>query len=298
MEIVEVDPSDLEIDPLNERNENVGPHKGDDSLEESIREQGLIQPPIARRDNGQIKVVVGQRRTLAAQTVGIDKIPVIVVDWEDDEALQASITENVDAFSKRVSRSDRAASIKELMDLTGWSLTKVGEELGVAPNTVRDWIERTRDEWEDTVVHVDTDEDSSGRASKEVETHTSDSMGISSKDVEQVSDTDLQTIRTATESPEERQKAVETIIKNELNQREIREARKRAERSGDAFDKVLEEVSQEREDRQGDIKVHTELTFTGDYAEGLQRAARDLGTSEEEIVRDAIREYLAEEGYI
>ena len=297
MEVLEVNPNDLGIDPLNERDENVGPHKGQDSLEESIREQGVIQPPVARRKNGTLKVIVGQRRTLAAQAAGVEKIPVIVVDWDDPEALEASITENVDAFRKSVSKVDRAKAIKNLMEMNNWSPYDVSKKLGIAKSTVTDWVERTRDEWKETEVHVDSDSGSSETSETEVETHSENSQRLSREEVEEISDTDLKAIRNVTESSEERREAVKNVVQEGLTQSEIREAKTRAERGEGTFNEVVEKVSK-RDDTEGEIQVRTEVTFTGDYAEGLQMAAREYGTSEEEIIRQAIGDYLAEEGYI
>lgn len=298
MDVQQINPSDLEIDPLNERNENIGPYKGDDSLEESIREQGLIQPPVVRPDNGTYKVIVGQRRTLAAQAVGLDNIPVIVVDWDDTEALQASITENVDAFRKQVSKSDRATAIKKLLEITGWSTKGLADELGVSPGTIGNWTERTRDEWQNTVVHVDPDDESQDETSTKVDTNSSNSFGVSQEDVEQISDTDLQTIRAATDSTEEREEAVRTVVRDGVSDRQLREAKKRAERSGDSLTKEIKNVNKESEEKEGGIKVETRVTFTGNYAMGLQKAAKESGTSEEQVVRKAIRDYLTEEGYL
>lgn len=296
MDVQEIDPNELEIDPLNERSENVGPHKGQDSLEESIRKQGLIQPPIVRRDNGALKVIVGQRRTLAAQTVGLDSIPIVVVDWDDEEALAATITENADVFRKEVSKSDRAAAIRKLMDITGKSAYELADELGVNATTLDNWIERTKPEWEDTIVHVDGKEDATDEFSSSVQQPTT--KPEISREVDEISDTKLRTIRTGTKTPVEREKIVEKVVEYGLNTDQIREARKRAERSGDSFEKTIDQVHQEINETQGQIRVETRVTFTGEYAEGLQLAARDRGTSEEDIVRQAIRKYLSDEGYL
>lgn len=299
MEIEEVNPAELEIDPLNERKSNVGPHKGDDSLEESIRKQGLIQPPLVREDNGTLKVVVGQRRTLAAQSVGLKSIPVLVVDWNDADALEASITENIEAFQKEVSKSDRAAAIKRLMDLNSWTINEAADELGVHRKTLADWIERTRDEWEETVVHVDPDDPDSGKEETTIETHDVDSTQVNKREVDEISDTDLRAIRNITNSPDERQRAVEKVVKEGATQSQIREAKKRAERGEGSFEDTIESVTQETSnDTDGGIQVRTEVTFTGEYAEGLRNAAKDKGTSEEEVVREAIAEYLKTERYV
>lgn len=283
MEVKQIDPDELEIDPLNERNENVGPHKDDESLEESIREQGVIQPPIVRQEDGSHKVVVGQRRTLAAQSAGVDKIPVVVTDWDDAEAIEASVTENVDAFRKSVSRSDRAAALQKLMDITGWSASKISDKLGVSERSVQYWLERTRDEWSETSVHVDQ-KDEIPEEKKE--------------QVDNVRDRDLSTIRRATDSPEEREEAVQKVAESNLSSDEIRKARKESDRGNESFDEVVEEISAERDEREGMMRVQTKVTFTGDYAEGLREAAKNSGTSEERIVKKALEKYLSDEGYL
>lgn len=299
MEVREIDPSELEIDPLNERNENVGPHKDDESLEESIEKQGVIQPPIARPDNGNLRVVVGQRRTLAAQSVGLDSIPVIVMDWDDSEALEASITENIGAFDKGVSRSDRAAAVQKLMEINNWTPQDIADELGISNRSVQYWLERTRGEWESTSVHVDSSDEDGEEADVEVEAHDSNSFRINKEQVDEIPDRDLATIRTGADSAEEREEVVQKVAKNDLSSEEVREAKKRANRGEQSFVETVEEVSKEKvEQREGEMKVRTETTFTGDYAVGLKRAARDYGTSEEQLVRKAIEAFLTDEGYL
>lgn len=301
MEVREINPKELEIDPINERQNNVGPHKGQNSLEESVRKQGLIQPPIVRAHNGKYKVIVGQRRTLAAQSVGLESIPVVVVDWDDAQALEASITENVEAFRKRVPKKDRSAAIRQLMELNSWTIADTARELGINRSTIDNWIERTRDEWEDTVVHVDPSEpDTHEEEETTVETHEGNSTEISEEEVNKISDSDLRIIRNLTDTPKERQRAVEKVVKEGVTQSQIREAKKRTERGEGTFEEVVEKVKKQSSPDKtgGSIQVRTEVTFTGEYARGLQSAARDKGTSEEEIVRDAIAEYLKSENYL
>lgn len=284
MDVREVDPNDLKIDPLNERTENVGPEKGDDSLEESIREQGVIQPPVVRQDKGGYKVVVGQRRTLAAQNVGVYSMPVIVMDWDDSDALAASVTENVDAFRKSVSRTDRSAAVRRLMEVNDWEIDDVSTELGVNPGTVREWLERTNEEWEDTVVHVDSAEE----AAEELR-----------ESVDEVDDKQLASIRSNTESKQEREEIVREVASSNLSQRDVLEATKQARRNDSKnLKEVIAEMKQAKAENSGEIRVRTRVTFTGNQADGLKKAAKNLGTSEEEVVRDAIKSYLETNGYV
>ncbi|MFB6222332.1 MAG: ParB/RepB/Spo0J family partition protein [Haloarcula sp.] len=296
MDVREVDPNELEIDPVNERRENVGPQQNDESLVDSIREQGVIQPPIAREDNGTYKIIVGQRRTLAAQTAGVDRIPVVVVDYDDQEAIAASVTENVDAFKKSVSRTDRAAAVQRLMDMNDWTIREVADYLGVGTGTIDDWLERTRDEWEGTSVHVDSTEDDTSETQTEVE---STEEGSNEIDVEfdDVDDKSVSAIRRVTGGGEEGEQMVKKVAEENLSQSQVLEATKRARR-GEDLDDVIEEMSQKRQERKGEIRVNVSVTFTGDYGEGLREAAREMGTSEENVVRGAIERYLEEEGYL
>lgn len=284
MEVRQINPNDLEIDPINERKENVGPDKDDNSLEESIREQGVIQPPVARPDGDTYKIVVGQRRTLAAQNVGIDSIPVIVMDWDDSDALAASVTENVDAFRKSVSRTDRAEAVHQLMEVNGWDANDVAEELGVNPSTVREWLERTNEEWEDTVVHVDGAEE----APQEIR-----------ESVDEVDDKQLASIRANTDSKEEREEVVKTVAESDLSQRDILEATKQARRNDNkGLKEVVEEMDENKSENEGEIRVRARVTVTGNQADGLKSAAKELGTSEEEVVRKAVQDYLESNGYV
>lgn len=296
MDVIQIDPNELEIDPVNERRENVGPQKDNESLVRSIREQGVIQPPIVREDNGTLKVVVGQRRTLAAQTAGVDEIPVVVVNYDDQEAIAASVTENVGAFSKPVSRSDRAAAIQRLMDMNDWSIREVADYLGVGTGTVDDWIERTRNEWEGTNVHVTETEDDTTETQTEVESTNGNSSTINTE-FDEIDDKSIAAIRQVTGGGEDGEKVVEKVAEENLSQSQVLEATKRARR-GEDIDEVVEEMAQSRQEREGDIRVNVSVTFTGDYGEGLREAARDMGTSEERVVRGAIEQYLEEEGYL
>jgi len=283
VDVEEVNPNELEIDPVNERRENITTQDLDQNLVDSVRKQGVIQPPIVRDDGESYKVIVGQRRTLAAQTAGLNAIPVIVVEWNDSEATLASITENVDAFKNSVSRTDRATAVKRLQEMNGWTVKEVSEQLGIHPSVVSEWLERTRPEWEGTGVHVE-----SGNSNSKEKRET----------VDDVDDKSLGTIRRATGGGEKGQRMVEKVSKNDLSQSQVIEAEKRSRR-GENFEEVIDEMAQEKsKGHNGEIKVNVNITFTGDYAAALQQDAKNVGTSEQQIVKGAMEEYLETKGYL
>ena len=67
-------------------------------LSSSIKENGVIQP-IAVRPNkyepGKFEIVAGERRWLAAQKAGLNEVPVVVLDIDDQKSLEIAIVENV-----------------------------------------------------------------------------------------------------------------------------------------------------------------------------------------------------------
>ncbi len=67
-------------------------------LSSSIKENGVIQP-IAVRPNkyepGKYEIVAGERRWLAAQKAGLNEVPVVVLNIDDQKSLEIAIVENV-----------------------------------------------------------------------------------------------------------------------------------------------------------------------------------------------------------
>ncbi len=67
-------------------------------LSSSIKQNGIIQP-IAVRPNkyepGKFEIVAGERRWLAAQKAGLNEVPVVVLNIDDQKSLEIAIVENV-----------------------------------------------------------------------------------------------------------------------------------------------------------------------------------------------------------
>ena len=73
----------------------------EEKLEElswSIKENGIIQP-IAVRPNkyepGKFEIVAGERRWLAAQKAGLNEVPVVILEIDDQKSLEIAIVENI-----------------------------------------------------------------------------------------------------------------------------------------------------------------------------------------------------------
>ena len=66
-----------------------------DSLAQSIKENGIIQPIIVRKSNNGFTIVAGERRFRAAKQLGLKEVPILVKDISDLQVLEISLVENV-----------------------------------------------------------------------------------------------------------------------------------------------------------------------------------------------------------
>lgn len=61
----------------------------------SIKEQGIIQPLLVRKDKNGYELIAGERRLRAAKMAGLDQVPVIIKDITETALLEISIVENI-----------------------------------------------------------------------------------------------------------------------------------------------------------------------------------------------------------
>ena len=64
-------------------------------LTNSIKERGIIQPIIVRRQSDKFEIIAGERRWQAAQNAGLHEVPVVEVQADDLKSLEFAIVENV-----------------------------------------------------------------------------------------------------------------------------------------------------------------------------------------------------------
>ena len=69
-----------------------------DELAQSIKKNGIIQPIAVRPDinnSERYEIIAGERRWLAAQKAGLHEVPIILLNLDDNEALEVAIVENI-----------------------------------------------------------------------------------------------------------------------------------------------------------------------------------------------------------
>lgn len=113
---------------------------GIEELASSIRQQGLLSPPIVRPlPDGRYEVLVGQRRLLACRKLALDPVPCLVrEDLADTDAVALSLVENVHRADMHP--LDKARALKALYDRHG-SYERVARETAWSVSTIRKYIQ-------------------------------------------------------------------------------------------------------------------------------------------------------------
>ena len=109
-------------------------HFNDDALREleaSVREKGIIQPLILRRnprDSKGYEIVAGERRWRAAQAARLHEVPAIIRDLDDTEVLELAIIENIQRAD--LNAIEEARGYRQLMDSFGHTQEQLSQALG------------------------------------------------------------------------------------------------------------------------------------------------------------------------
>ena len=98
-------------------------------LAASIREHGVLQPIVVRPlDATRYQLIAGERRWRASKLAGLDTIPALIEDIDDDTALEISIIENLQR--EDLSPLDEAAMYDRMVREHGYSIRKLADKLG------------------------------------------------------------------------------------------------------------------------------------------------------------------------
>src|SRR5438128_5430433 len=65
------------------------------ALSDSIRTVGILHPLVVRPVGDRFQLIAGERRLRAAQAAGFGEVPVRVVDFNDQQVLEAALVENI-----------------------------------------------------------------------------------------------------------------------------------------------------------------------------------------------------------
>lgn len=111
-----------------------------EELASSIREVGLIQPPVVRplEEGDEYELIAGERRFRAAQLAGLEQIYVLVRKSTDEESAKASLIENMQRVDLNPIEVSKA--LRLLADEFGYSQEELAQKVGKKRSTVTNYL--------------------------------------------------------------------------------------------------------------------------------------------------------------
>ncbi|MDO4286753.1 MAG: ParB/RepB/Spo0J family partition protein [Eubacteriales bacterium] len=104
-------------------------------LENSIRVHGVLAPITVRQgDNGYYQIVAGERRWRAARRAGLDNIPAMVIEADDQTMMELALIENLQR--EDLNPMEEAEGYRALIDQFGMKQETVAERVGRSRSAV------------------------------------------------------------------------------------------------------------------------------------------------------------------
>ena len=122
----EVDLYDLDTNP-NQPRKTFDPEKLSE-LAQSIKQHGVVQPLLVKKNGARYTIVAGERRYRAARAAGLMTVPVVLTDADDDALMELSLVENIQR--ENLNPIEEAAAIRLLMKQHDLTQEEVSERVG------------------------------------------------------------------------------------------------------------------------------------------------------------------------
>lgn len=97
-------------------------------LSESIKEHGIIQPIIVKKQDDAYIIVAGERRWRAAKAAGLKDVPVIVMNLSDKQVLEISLIENIQR--QDLNPIEEAWAFRKLIDEFSFTQEELSRRIG------------------------------------------------------------------------------------------------------------------------------------------------------------------------
>jgi ParB family chromosome partitioning protein len=113
----------------------------DNELEDmarSIRQQGIIQPLLVRKDNNGYELIAGERRLRAAKKAGLKQVPILVKTITDTDMLEMSIVENVQRSD--LNPIEEAEAYHRLITEFGLTQDQAADRVGKSRSAVANFL--------------------------------------------------------------------------------------------------------------------------------------------------------------
>src|SRR5207248_1293229 len=107
-------------------------------LSASVRTHGVLQPLVVRQVGDQYQLVAGERRLRAAREVGLKAVPVRVVDFNDQQVLEAALVENIQRTD--LNPIEKAQGFQDYLDRFEMTHEQLAGRVGLDRSTITNLV--------------------------------------------------------------------------------------------------------------------------------------------------------------
>lgn len=103
-------------------------------LSVSIQQNGLLQPIVVRPYEGKYQIVVGERRYRACKLAGLEEVPCMVQEYDENQTATAALVENIQR--ENLSPIEEALAYQQLLDTQNITQEQLSEKVGKKQSTI------------------------------------------------------------------------------------------------------------------------------------------------------------------
>lgn len=103
-------------------------------LADSIKQHGIIQPLVLRRLGDKYEIIAGERRYKAATIAGLNQVPAIISNIDDNQSAEVALVENIQR--RNLTAIEEAKSYKSLLDRGYLTQEQLAEKMGVSQSSI------------------------------------------------------------------------------------------------------------------------------------------------------------------
>ena len=127
-----------EVEPNREQPRKNFNQESLEELAESIKTYGVIQPIVVSKRDGYYGIVAGERRWRAAKIAGLEEIPAIIRDDDEQTNKEIALIENIQR--EDLNPFEKALGIRRLMDKYGLTQEQVSKKLGKSRSSISNTV--------------------------------------------------------------------------------------------------------------------------------------------------------------
>ena len=127
-----------EVEPNREQPRKNFNQEALEELADSIKTYGIIQPIVVSKQEGYFSIVAGERRWRAAKLAGLEEIPAIIREDDEQTNKEIALIENIQR--EDLNPYEKAVGIRNLMDKYGMTQEEVSKKIGKSRSSVSNTV--------------------------------------------------------------------------------------------------------------------------------------------------------------